>query len=356
MALGLEVRQLSKHYGSQRVVDDVSLSVPNGQFVCFLGPSGCGKTTLLRMIAGLEVPSAGRILMNDQDITQMPVHERNFAMVFQALALFPFLTVEQNIAYSLRFRTINAQQRREMVRELLSMIKLPDIGERAIDQLSGGQRQRVAIARALAQEPMLFLLDEPLSALDAKLRDHMQVELRQLQQKLHITTILVTHDQREAMTIADTIVVMADGVIQQIGTPTDIYRSPANRFVAGFIGRSNLLEAQVEDPQHVRLGKSLIRTRSIPSEARHGDRVTLAIRPEDIVLIPASSDAENYLQGRITFMRDVGNEIELRIDCEGRELVGSAAPSAWAALSAAVNLSDLIGLQLPSDSCQVLSS
>jgi len=156
MTVGLEVRQLSKSYASQRVVDNVSLAVPDGQFVCFLGPSGCGKTTLLRMIAGLETPSSGRILMNDKDITDTPVHERNFAMVFQALALFPFLNVEQNIAYSLRFRTINARQRHEMVRELLTLIKLPDIGARSIEQLSGGQRQRVAIARALAQEPMLF--------------------------------------------------------------------------------------------------------------------------------------------------------------------------------------------------------
>src|SRR5580704_3374331 len=222
MSLGLEVRQLSKHYGSQRVVSDVSLTVPSGQFVCFLGPSGCGKTTLLRMIAGLEAPTSGRILINDRDITDTPVHERNFAMVFQALALFPFLNVEENIAYSLRFRTINAQQRHEMVRDLLALIKLPDIGKRRIEQLSGGQRQRVAIARALAQEPMLFLLDEPLSALDARLRDHMQVELRLLQQKLRLTTILVTHDQREAMTLADSIVIMAEGRVQQVGSPQEV--------------------------------------------------------------------------------------------------------------------------------------
>jgi len=352
MTPGLEVRQLSKTYGSQRVVDNVSLAVPNGQLVCFLGPSGCGKTTLLRMIAGLETPSSGRVLMNDKDITDTPVHERNFAMVFQALALFPFLNVEQNIAYSLRFRTINAQQRREIVRELLALIKLPDIGARDIEQLSGGQRQRVAIARALAQEPMLFLLDEPLSALDANLREHMQIELRQLQQKLHITTILVTHDQREAMTIADTIVIMADGVIQQIATPTEIYRNPSNRFVAGFIGRSNLLEARVEDSEHVRLAGVLIRTRPLPGQARPGDCVTLAVRPENIRLLSTRENASNCLPGRITFMRDVGNEIELRIDCDGREVVGSAPPSEWAVLGS----SDRIALQLPPDTCQVLLS
>jgi putative spermidine/putrescine transport system ATP-binding protein len=356
VSVGLEVRQLGKYYGSQHVVRDVSLTVPNGQFVCFLGPSGCGKTTLLRMIAGLEQPSSGRIVLNDKDITDTPVHERNFAMVFQALALFPFLNVEQNIAYSLRFRTISAQQRREMVRELLTLIKLPDIGHRKIEQLSGGQRQRVAIARALAQEPMLFLLDEPLSALDAKLRDHMQVELRQLQQKLHITTILVTHDQREAMTIADTIVVMADGAIQQIGSPTQIYRQPANRFVAGFIGRSNLLDAQVEDPQHVRVGSALVQTSGMPSAAVRGERVTLAVRPENIRVLPAGATATNCLGGHITFMRDQGDQIELRIDCDGREVIGSAAPSEWAALGAAHCASRRVDLQLPAEACQVLTS
>jgi putative spermidine/putrescine transport system ATP-binding protein len=352
MSLGLEVRQLTKYYGSHRVVSDVSLSVPSGQFVCFLGPSGCGKTTLLRMIAGLETTSSGRILMDDKDITDTPVHERNFAMVFQALALFPFLTVEQNIGYSLRFRTISAQQRREMVRALLDLIKLPDIGARTIDQLSGGQRQRVAIARALAQEPILFLLDEPLSALDAKLRDHMQVELRQLQQKLHITTILVTHDQREAMTLADTIVVMADGAIQQIGTPTEIYRNPANRFVADFIGRSNLLEVKVEDAGHVSVAGTLIGVPAIPSTAQPGDLVTLAVRPEDIRLFGPDVAAPNCLTGRITFVRDVGDQIELRIDCSGREIIGSAAPGQWSQ----VGSSERVALQLPAHCCQILTS
>jgi putative spermidine/putrescine transport system ATP-binding protein len=356
MSVGLEVRQLSKHYGAQHVVSDVSLTVPNGEFVCFLGPSGCGKTTLLRMIAGLETPTAGRILMNDRDITQMPVHERNFAMVFQALALFPFLNVEQNIAYSLRFRTINEQQRREMVHDLLTLIKLPDIGQRRIEQLSGGQRQRVAIARALAQEPMLFLLDEPLSALDAKLRDHMQVELRQLQRKLHITTILVTHDQREAMSIADTVVVMADGRIQQIGSPTQIYRRPANRFVAGFIGRSNLIEAQVQDPSSVNVGSVPIGPLSVPHELSAGASITLAVRPEDVRVLPAADAAPNCLAGRVSFVRDVGNEIELRIDCDGREIIAASSPAAWAALRAVTDVAGPIRVQLPPETCRVLDS
>lgn len=355
MSVGLATRQLVKTFGAQRVVDGVSLSVNDGEFVCFLGPSGCGKTTLLRMIAGLETPSAGAILMHGRDITDQPAHQRNFAMVFQALALFPFLTVEENIAYSLRFRVMKAKQRRETVEGLLELIRLPGIGKRSVHQLSGGQRQRVAIARALAQEPMLFLMDEPLSALDAALRDHMQVELRQLQRKLHITTILVTHDQREAMTLADTVVVMADGRIQQVGSPTELYRAPANRFVAQFIGRSNLLTTRVEDAAHVRLGALSIRA-PVPAAARQGDEVTLSVRPEDLQLHAAQAATAGTLPGRITFVRDVGNEIELRVACEGGEMTASLTPSAWGRLRDELASSDAVALQLPGDRCCVLTS
>jgi putative spermidine/putrescine transport system ATP-binding protein len=355
MTVGLEVRQLTKHFGSQIVVDDVSLSVNDGQFVCFLGPSGCGKTTLLRMIAGLETPSAGRILMYGRDITDQPAHERNFAVVFQALALFPFLTVEENIAYSLRFRSMDKKQRQQTVQKLLALIRLPDIGKRSIHHLSGGQRQRVAIARALAQEPSVFLLDEPLSALDAKLRDHMQVELRQLQRSLKITTILVTHDQREAMTLADTVVVMAEGIIQQIGSPTEIYRSPANRFVAQFIGRSNLLPSRVEDGQHVRLGATHIHT-TVPAAVPTGTSVTLAVRPEDLRLHVPQSQVPNALAGRITFVRDVGNEIELQVSCDEGELIVSIVPSEWAQLRDALGSREEVLVQLPGERCCVLTS
>lgn len=351
MTLGLEIQGVTKTYGSNIVVNNVSLRVPRGQFVCFLGPSGCGKTTLMRMIAGLETPTAGRILFNDKDITDTPVHRRNFAMVFQALALFPFLSVEDNIAYSLKLRNVGPADRRSRVRELLELIKLPDIGPRSIDQLSGGQRQRVAIARALAQEPRLFLLDEPLSALDAQLRDHMQVELRLLQQKLQITTILVTHDQREAMTIADTIVLMADGVVQQIGPPSEIYSKPANRFVAGFIGQSNLLEAVVAGRQHVRLGNSVIETNTLPTHLRDGDHVTLSIRPESLrVTRRNGDDIPDALLGRITFVRDVGGLIELRIESEGRELIGTTTPAEWDGIA----VTETVAIRLPPDACMVL--
>ena len=347
-APGLELDEVSRSFGGHLAVDRVSLHVPRGQFVCFLGPSGCGKTTLLRMIAGLETPTAGRVLLDGRDITRTPVHERNFAMVFQALALFPHLNVEENIAYSLRLRGMDRRARAERVRELLDLIRLPDAGRRSVAQLSGGQRQRIAIARALAQEPALFLLDEPLSALDAKLRDHMQVELRQLQQKLRVTTILVTHDQREAMTIADTIVVMAGGTVQQVGAPLDIYRNPANRFVAAFIGSSNLLDAEVLDAGHVRLCGRVLQVDAVPPSLRGGDRVTLSIRPENVRVRPRS-DLPGTLPGRITFVRDVGAAVELRVDCGGHEIIGTAGSSEWSGPH-----DGPVSVELPPASCSLL--
>ena len=328
---GLDLQGIGKSYGGVRAVADVSLSVGTGEFVCFLGPSGCGKTTLLRIVAGLETADTGRILLGGRDITAVPVHERNFAMVFQALALFPHLNVAGNIGYSLKLRGMDARKRQARVTELLDLIRLPGIGERPVSALSGGQRQRVAIARALAQEPALFLLDEPLSALDAKLRDHMQVELRQLQQALKITTILVTHDQREAMTIADTIVVLGDGVVQQVGPPLEIYRNPANRFVAGFIGQSNLLDAEVAGPDCVRVQGSRVAVARMP-EAASG-RVTLSVRPEHVRLLPGHGP-EGAFDGRVTFVRDVGTTVEVHVDCAGQRIVGSYGPSDWTPLPA----------------------
>ena len=238
---GLEIEGLSKRFGAFTAVDKVALSVARGSFVCLLGPSGCGKTTLLRMIAGLEEPSEGRVRLEGEDITGLPTHRRNIGMVFQSLALFTHLSVGQNIAYALRIRGVASEAQDKRVRELLEMVHLGGFADRPVAKLSGGQRQRVAIARALAHSPRLFLLDEPLSALDAKLREAMQVELRQLQQALGITTMVVTHDQREAMTMADLVVVMGEGRVRQAAKPIEVYRQPADAFVAGFIGSTNLL-------------------------------------------------------------------------------------------------------------------
>ncbi|WP_416068448.1 ABC transporter ATP-binding protein [Rhizobium sp. ZK1] len=331
---GLEISHLTKSFGANTVVSDVSLDIEQGKFVCFLGPSGCGKTTLMRIIAGLERPTSGTVRLDGRDITGIPTNERNFGMVFQALALFPHLDVAGNIGYSLRYRTMAKHHKQERIDELLKLVDLPGMQSRRVDQLSGGQRQRVAIARALAQEPLLFLMDEPLSALDAKLRDHMQVELRQLQQKLKITTIFVTHDQREAMTIADQIVVMARGKVQQVGSPVDIYRKPVNRFVADFIGQSNLAEGILVDRNHVRIGESVITTSPAPTSPKTGDRVTVCARPESTLISRpvAGSDAPS---GTVTFVRDLGSSVEVFLESGGRQVIASLAPAAWAELEGA---------------------
>lgn len=331
---GLEISHLTKSFGANTVVSDVSLDIEQGKFVCFLGPSGCGKTTLMRIIAGLERPTSGTVRLDGRDITGIPTNERNFGMVFQALALFPHLDVAGNIGYSLRYRTMAKHHKQERIDELLKLVDLPGMQSRRVDQLSGGQRQRVAIARALAQEPLLFLMDEPLSALDAKLRDHMQVELRQLQQKLKITTIFVTHDQREAMTIADQIVVMAHGKVQQVGSPVDIYRKPVNRFVADFIGQSNLAEGILVDRNHVRIGESVITTSPAPTSPKTGDRVTVCARPESTLISRpvAGSDAPS---GTVTFVRDLGSSVEVFLESGGRQVIASLAPAAWAELEGA---------------------
>ena len=213
----LSLKGVTKNFGSVVAVSEVDLDLPDGKLISFLGPSGSGKTTLFRLVAGLEPPTAGAVFLDGRNITGIPTHKRNMGMVFQSFALFPHLTVGQNVAYGLRIRGVDKQTRKQRIDELLELVRMPGVADRHISQLSGGQQQRVAMARALALEPVLFLLDEPLSALDAKLREAMQVELRQLQKRLGITTIVVTHDQREAMTISDFVVVLDEGVVQQVG-------------------------------------------------------------------------------------------------------------------------------------------
>ncbi len=348
---GLEVNSVTKTFGGQAAVDDVSISIPHGQFVCFLGPSGCGKTTLMRMVAGLEAPNAGAILLNGKDITQQPANVRKFGMVFQSLALFPHLTVGENIAFSLRLQNWDAKRRKARVDELLNLVRLPGIEKRSVSQLSGGQRQRIAIARALAQEPPVFLLDEPFSALDAKLREEMQIELRLLQQRLKITTILVTHDQREAMSMADSIAVMGDGKIQQYGTPLSIYRDPANRFVANFIGLSNLLPVEILDAETVRFGANVLKVSPMPQPAGL-TQATLSIRPEDIQLTAANQPGDNTVSGRITFVRDMGSSVEVHLDCDGRDVLSVVQPRDWMGAGAG----DIAHLRLPKTQCRVLAA
>lgn len=322
---------IAKRFRQTYAVDRVDLSVPDGKLVCFLGPSGCGKTTLMRIIAGLETPSEGTVSFAGTDLTHTPANRRNFGMVFQSLALFPHMTVAQNIAYPLRLRKTDKAAQARRVAELLDMIQLPHLADRIVTQLSGGQRQRVAIARAIASSPRVLLLDEPLSALDAKLREAMQIEIRLLQQRLGITTIMVTHDQREAMTMADEIVVMRNGRIEQTGAPVDIYRHPANDFVADFIGLGNILKVVSDDGGQIVLpgGQRLrVAGERRASDAGAGSSAQrMLIRPEDICLKPLDdAPGRNGIAGRVQFVRDVGASLEALVECDGFALTVATTP------------------------------
>ena len=319
---GLNINHVTKQFGTFTAVNDISLSVPDGTFVCLLGPSGCGKTTLMRMIAGLDLPTGGKIELGGADITQVPTHKRDLGMVFQSLALFPHLTVGENIAYSLRIRGVAKDVQKKRVEELLGMIHLPGFADRSVNKLSGGQRQRVAIARALAISPKLFLLDEPLSALDAKLREAMQVELRQLQQRLGITTIVVTHDQREAMTMADTVVVMNKGEIRQAAAPVDIYRRPADSFVADFIGQTNLLPVEADSSGRALVLGQTVEGISLPAGTTKG---MLSVRPEDVQVTAPGNGA---IAATVTFIRDLGGAIETFVEAGGAQVIAVSSPRA----------------------------
>lgn len=305
---GLVLKGVSKTFGSFRAVEPLDLAFADGALTALLGPSGCGKTTLLRMVAGLEAPTSGSIALGGRDITALPAHKRKFGMVFQSFALFPHLNVRDNVAYSLTIAGTAKSEAHATANRLLDLVQLGPFGDRRVGALSGGQRQRVAIARALAQEPAVFLLDEPMSALDAKLREDMQVELRLLQQRLGITTIVVTHDQREAMTMADQIVVMSNGRVEQKGTPQEIYHQPANAFVADFIGKANFFSG-VAEAGGVRIGDTLLETQV---NFIQGAPVKVAIRPERACLDTGAD--RNRVQARVTFVRDLGPVKEFHLD------------------------------------------
>jgi putative spermidine/putrescine transport system ATP-binding protein/spermidine/putrescine transport system ATP-binding protein len=241
----VEVRSLAKHFGTVKAVDDISFAAEPGSFLTLLGPSGSGKTTTLNIIAGFESPTAGEVFLGSESITTIPTYKRNIGMVFQNYALFPHMTVAENIAYPLKMRRVSKSQIDQMVAEAMQMVQLEGFGDRAPKQLSGGQQQRVAIARALVFNPPLLLMDEPLGALDKKLREQMQIEIKRIQKQTGITVIYVTHDQEEALVMSDQIIILNKGRLQQIGSPTEIYDKPQNRFVADFIGETNLLDAEI---------------------------------------------------------------------------------------------------------------
>jgi spermidine/putrescine transport system ATP-binding protein len=280
----IRAEHITKSFGDKVVLDDVSLLVKRGEFVTILGPSGCGKTTLLRMLAGFEMPTSGTIEMDGKDITDLPPYRRPMNTVFQRYALFPHLKVYDNVAFGLKLQHKPDDEIDRQVCKALKMVGMTDYEERDVNSLSGGQQQRVAIARAIVNHPQVLLLDEPLSALDLKMRKDMQMELKEMHKTLGITFIYVTHDQEEALTLSDTIVVMNDGVIQQIGSPTDIYNEPVNPFVADFIGESNILNAvMVRDEEVEVMGKTL---KCVDRGFAPGEEVDVVIRPEDVYMVP----------------------------------------------------------------------
>jgi iron(III) transport system ATP-binding protein len=314
----LRIRDLTKQFGDFTALDRISLDVHEGEFVCFLGPSGCGKTTLLRAIAGLDPQTSGQIEQAGRDISVLPAAKRDFGIVFQSYALFPNLTVAKNVAYGLENARLPRAKIRARVQELLQMVGLSDQGEKYPAQLSGGQQQRVAVARALATSPGLLLLDEPLSALDAKVRVHLRHEIRQLQRRVGVTTIMVTHDQEEALTIADRIVVMNHGEIEQVGTPVEVYRRPASAFVADFIGVMNFMPAVAVRPGAVRTGSLELACDidGLPA----GTGLTVAIRPEDIRVQSVTGSEENAVAVRIAAIEFLGSFF--RVDLAGDALGG----------------------------------
>ncbi len=295
--------------GEVTAVDNISLDIAKGELVTLLGPSGCGKTTTLRMIAGFEFPNSGNIYLDGQEINNFPPHKRDMSMVFQSYAIFPHLTVYENVAYGLKVARLPKKEVQERVAKTLDLVELTGYEKRAPNQLSGGQQQRVALARALIMEPKVLLMDEPLSNLDAKLREQMRSEIRRIQQLINITSVYVTHDQVEAMTISDRIVIMNEGRIEQIGTPVEIYRHPQSRFVADFIGRANFIPGIVQAQQEGQLtitlmGRTLI-VAAAEDEYTEGTEVTVVVRPEMMVLNPAAEAHVDGIVRRASYLGDV---------------------------------------------------
>ncbi|MEO0818791.1 MAG: ABC transporter ATP-binding protein [Pseudomonadota bacterium] len=329
----LSLRGLSKHYGTLAAVDNIDLEIARGQFLTILGPSGGGKTTVLMAIAGFVEPSAGQILLDGDDITGLPPDKRKFGMVFQGYALFPHMTVADNLWFPLRVRGVSRAAAKPKVEAALELVQMGHLGRRYPTQLSGGQQQRVALARALVFEPDLLLLDEPLSALDKKLRSDLQWELKSLHQRLGTTFIYVTHDQDEALSMSDEIVIMRQGRIEQQGQPGALYERPATRFVADFLGKSNFIEGRAQEANGGRLayeagGLSLLQeTAERPAT---GASVTVALRPEKIVIAPGDAPpaVENRVEGRITAVNYYGASFQFRVATEALGDLLVAAP-AW---------------------------
>lgn len=312
------VRKVFTSYGTDTVaVDDFDQTIEKGQLVTLLGPSGCGKTTTLRIIAGFEIPTSGRVILEGRDVTNLPPNRRNISMVFQSYALFPHLTVGENIAFGLKLQKLDRSQRKKKSREMMELVGLRGLEKRRPDQLSGGQQQRVALARSLVMEPSVLLFDEPLSNLDAKLRESMRLEIRRIQQEINITSVYVTHDQVEAMSISDVIVVMNQGKIMQIGSPFDIYARPQNSFVADFIGKVNFIDVKVESVQDdtvsvvsETLNKKIIGKKG--GDFSPGDSARVVLRPES--LSDRRNGEANVVRGKVLKYVFLGSNVEYELE------------------------------------------
>jgi putative spermidine/putrescine transport system ATP-binding protein len=322
----VKLQNIVKKFGDFTAVHPMSLEFPEGSFVTFLGPSGCGKTTTLRMVAGLLDPSEGDIYVGDRQINDTPIHKRNLGVVFQNYALFPHKTVAENVAFGLKYRDVSKQERQKRVQEALELVQLPHLAQSYPKQLSGGQQQRIALARAIVIEPDVLLLDEPLSALDANLREDMRVELKRIQEQIGITTIFVTHDQSEALAMSDILVVMSNGRVEQVGAPEEIYTNPTSCFVADFLGTSNILKAE---PQ-ARDGQSGLFAQAVgfvPLPEKQLEKVngqasaSLVIRAEKIQLLPENTPSDDRIehQGRIEAVDYQGQLVRYFVDIQGHK-------------------------------------
>ncbi|MGH2791721.1 MAG: ABC transporter ATP-binding protein [Actinomycetota bacterium] len=326
----VQLIELLKRFGEVEAVKEITLDIASGEFFSLLGPSGCGKTTTLRMIAGFERPTSGRILLDDRDMADVPPHKRNVNTVFQNYALFPHLDVFDNVAFGLRFTSSSKEETRRKVGDALSLVRLQQFAERRPTQLSGGQQQRVALARALVLNPSVLLLDEPLGALDAKLRKSLQVELKALQEQVGITFVYVTHDQEEALTMSDRIAVMSEGTIEQVGTPQQVYDEPGSAYVADFLGVSNLMSATARETNgpgvcHVRLGDFDLSSTCGQTDAR-GD-VMIVVRPERVRLEPQGSSGDNHIPGMVERVVYVGAVTQLMVRLASGNVIQAMVPN-----------------------------
>lgn len=325
----IEIKNVYKSYGDIKILNDISLDVSPGEFLTLLGPSGCGKTTLLRLISGFEQPTSGSIYLNGEYVNDLPPQQRDVHTVFQSYALFPHLSVFENVAFALRCKKTDKHEIEQRVNESLDLVQLKSFAQRDIKQLSGGQQQRVAIARAIINRPQVLLLDEPLSSLDYLLRKAMQYELKQLQKRLNMTFIFVTHDQEEALSMSDRIIVFNHGVIEQIGTPREVYETPSNLHVATFIGQANMFDVEVqrvdEDTICVEIDSVKINCKK-PQQAHVGDKFHLIIRPEDVHVWSASEvkNPDQMLPGKIVDIIYKGSTVDLKVELASGNIINAS--------------------------------